>query len=151
MSTETIVVESVTQYGPRSGGKNIYLGKKSNLKPTDFIVGNSYKVDVWESPKGAKYINKVLGSDGVADSQQTPVTKPPSAVVNKTKVAYGREMSSYEIEKDIRIHVSGILQAVIQCPAMAIVPLDSLMSEVEKKTREMLDLANKIVAEKVGK
>jgi hypothetical protein len=70
---------------------------------------------------------------------------PPKAV------AYGRELSSYELEKDRRISVQGVVQPILNGFAVAHsmnVPGEAGHKFIEELARFGLELVDKLVAER---
>jgi hypothetical protein len=85
MSTnqEQIVVEAITQYGVKSGGRFLNLSPKlkdSGVKPSTFTVGETYLVEIYTGPKGGKSINSYAAVTPTPVPLMTipaPVTLPP--------------------------------------------------------------------------
>lgn len=128
------------------GNKLTYLrvSDKSGLKESDFAVGRPVTVKVYVGPKGGRSI------DGIVTSEVPPLSTTPvhyGAAKTASKMAYGRPLSAYEEEKDRRIHISGVLQAVIHSPAVS--ALSSTKAEfvenVKSLTKEFLAFAQEEV------
>lgn len=62
-------------------------------------------------------------------------------------VHYGKPMSDYEIERDRRIHISGILQAVASSSAIMpfVLRVEDFSKIVEQETRKLLKVAQTLV------
>lgn len=77
LSQETVVVERVTQYGFKAGGKNYGLSPKlkgANITPASFEVGSTYLVEIWTGPQGGKSVNSFSKVGAV------PAAPPPAPV-----------------------------------------------------------------------
>jgi hypothetical protein len=100
------------------------------------------------SPAAPASPSTLLPAGGSAAPSSPAATPPPAR-----DTAYGRPLSDYERRKDISIRVSGILQAVVQSP-MAPVQTGSpsaYINSVGDRTRELLDLQDSIVTERLAK
>ncbi len=62
MSVEVIKVDRLGPFGVMAGNVWYGIGKRANVTPQDFAVGQSYSVDIWAADSGKKYINKVLSA-----------------------------------------------------------------------------------------
>ncbi len=71
-----------------------------------------------------------------------------SGVMPKSRpFSHGREMSDYDIERDRRIHISGIVQAVASSPAIVpfIMKEEDYSRVVEDQSRKLLAIAQRLV------
>lgn len=95
----------------------------------------------------------------VKKSEATPIPAPvqlipPTQVEKKHAAApraYGRELSEYELLRDVRISVAGVVQAVANVAYgqhAALVDAKDIDKWVEEKARLTLQLVDKLVAER---
>lgn len=75
---ENITVLQIGDFGVRVDEKNWY-NTNEPLKPTDFIVNQSYKVDLSVAKSGKKYVNKILGVADAAPAAEAPATQPTTS------------------------------------------------------------------------
>lgn len=128
-STETILVEKVNKFGVRANDKQ--YNKSGKYKGPDFVEGNTYEMKIATSPNGAKYINSArevslsrtisTATDVVVSSTGAAPAKTVQAVERgeaKTSTSYGSALSPSD--KDARILVQGILQAVRKSPTLEV-------------------------------
>lgn len=90
----------------------------------DFVVGKTYDIEIKEnvSKKDGKTYKNIVAAKEVNAAPAPAASKPAPAVEKKTAkkdapakaVAFGRELSDYEILKDKRIGVAGVVQALLQ-------------------------------------
>lgn len=150
---KNIVVEAVSKYGVMVEGKWINTVKDFDL--TKFRKGQSYTVNTTTDSKKREVISAIVGSD--AANTPTPAqvddttakAEAPKAKSTKATDQYGREMSEYALEKDKRIGIQGIIQSIVVSPltpAFVLKPED-LAPYVEARTREILDVMQKLVKE----
>lgn len=88
------------------------------------------------------------GSPGITDKEPTaPVEKVGSVECKDPPMKYGKPLGAYELETDRRIHVSGIMQAVISSPVLApfVFKQEDFARVVEEETRKLLAVAQKII------
>jgi hypothetical protein len=91
---ETILVESVTQYGVRSNGKSYNLSpvlKKKGVLPTAFEVGRTYDLELYIGSQGGRNINAfTLVDEGEAVEAPAPVVRraapPPPPSLPRTSL-----------------------------------------------------------------
>lgn len=148
-----ITVEAVSKYGVMVEGSWINTAQGFDL--TKFRKGQSYKVNTTVDRKGKTIISAIVGSDAAntptaaqVEAAKTEAPKP-AAKSNKATDQYGRELSDYALEKDKRIGLQGIIQSIIispLTPAFVLKPED-LAPYVEARTREILDVMQKLVKE----
>lgn len=81
MSVEVIRVERVGPYGVMANNVWYGIGKRANVTPQEFEIGQSYSVDIWTADSGKKYINKVMSAGGPAVDPN--LTAPPAYVAPK--------------------------------------------------------------------
>lgn len=120
---QIVVKESLQgKYGPQLKDDAGYLSFGKFYKgDTAFAPGTILEVEVYVSPKGSRYINELKVKSAKTEGQAIPkievetakVTKQEHKVAEKKAVAFGRELSEYELAKDRRIGVAGVVQAVI--------------------------------------
>lgn len=74
------------------------------------------------------------------------------AAIGAVATSFGRPLSPYDIERDRRIHVSGLLQAIISSPSITpfVLQQEHFMPVVEQELRKALALAQRIVKELPG-
>lgn len=89
LSQEIVKVETVTQYGFRSGGKNYGLSpklKEKGIEPSEFKVGTTYVCEIYTGPKGGKSVNAYseVSPGTVVPSVATPTPSLPSTTVSTT-------------------------------------------------------------------
>lgn len=113
------VLESVKgKFGPQlkdaEGFLNFgkfYQGDKA------FDPGTVLEVDLFKTGKGNRYINSAKVIPTVAGAAVETPAKVETKAEPKTKkgkaMAFGRELSDYEMTKDVRIGVAGVVQAVV--------------------------------------
>jgi hypothetical protein len=143
---QEILIERIGPYGVMAGGEWFGLDKNSNLTPESFQKGLSYQVEVFKTAKGKSIIKSFMrASDILAPGPQAPITK---AGPSKPK-AWGRDLSEYEVEKDKRIRVSGIVQAVANSPAIVpfVLNQNDYATVVKEEARKIMAVANELVEE----
>ena len=125
---ETIVVTSVNKFGVKVWDKQYNFSKF--LKDREFTEGLEYNVEVFVSDTGAKYINAKATTD--------PNVKPGD---NKGLIttATSLPIKFIPINKDKRILVQGILQAVLQSQGLLMELTGNYTDKVKNVT---LDLVN---------
>lgn len=136
-----ITVQEIGKWGGlKAQDGNFYSPSKFAKGLPVFEIGQAYEIELKSTVSkkdGKTYTNVVAARpvDGVPERahftptavkpevkvQEKPVAKaeePKSTRtgVKKVPVAFGRELSDYEILKDKRIGVAGIMQALIQSP-----------------------------------
>jgi hypothetical protein len=125
-------ISEIGKFGGLKINGEFYSPSKFAKGLPQFEVGKSYDFQVQEnlSKKDGKTYRNIVAARAVgAVSNPAPVVaKAPveaaeaapkvSKAVKKTEkpVAFGRELSDYELHKDVRIGVAGIVQALIQSP-----------------------------------
>lgn len=147
MSTinETVLVESVTQYGIRSAGKSYNLSpvlKKKGISPTVFEVGKTYNLELYIGSQGGRNINAYALADGeVAEAPVAPVVRraapppPPSLprtslpetkapggvapVAAATKVDPDKMSKADWQAKDRSIELQAIVKSTLESPMLA--------------------------------
>lgn len=167
MPVETIVAKAHSDFGVNvttAAGKEWWNGDSKSGMPAKkaewqalIPAGRPTVVEYYVTQKGAKRITKVVSA-----TTQNTQAKAPAVEVEHTKPAptqadssgvrtqYGRPLSAYEAEKDIRIHVSGILQAVASSPALAAFSTspDEYLENVKKLTVDLLGFAQEEVTKR---
>lgn len=75
----------------------------------------------------------------------TPVT--PSPGIAEPPMVHGKPLSKYELEKDRRIHVSGIMQAVASSSVLApfVMKQEDFAKVVIEESRKLLKAAQEFV------
>lgn len=150
-AVETITIDKVTQFGGRVNGKSYNLGKK--YTGPQLQEGLTYEVRTSTSPNGAKYINeaRAVKSVPLAETIAKQVTKTvatgPTQTIEQPKTEVKIEnaprvngSSLSPSEKDTRILVQGVLQAVIQSPYIAsVADKESFVAEAEDLTRTLVE------------
>ena len=131
---ETLVVEKVTQYGPRANGKTYSISprlKETGVKPEDFMVGQTYIAEVWTGPKGGKSINSYTSANAPQPTPSLPTTtvqntKAPGGESPVKPANYGTDktddtkMSKSDWAlKDRRIENQTIMKAILGSPVLA--------------------------------
>jgi len=122
------------------------VSKKSGLSEKDFPKGVPVAVKVYVGKTGNKQIDEIVSSGGKPTASANPPS-PVSPATSPAKVAYGRPLSPYEEEKDRRIHVSGILQALIHSQAVSSFSAtkEEFSENVKALTKEFLAFAQELV------
>lgn len=121
--TEIIRVDKVNKYGVRVGEKQYNYSKKYSGEVLE--VGKTYEVEIYTSATGAKYINSAklatLSTSAVSTVVEPKIQfiQPVERSVEPKTVANGYGTALSASEKDTRILVQGILQAVLQSPGLA--------------------------------
>jgi len=119
---ETIVVkESVKgKFGPQLKDEKGYLSFGKFYKgDTEFSAGTVLEADLYITQKGARYINSVNVVKPTEAKKEVveekAVEKPVEKVAKKAAkaVAFGRDLSDYELQKDRRIGIAGVVQAIV--------------------------------------
>lgn len=145
-SIETITVDSQTKYGVKVNGKNYNYGKR--YEGPALSVGGTYEVNVATSPNGAKYINttkpivaaskttipvgQLQGSATISASPSRPVP-----AVELPRPVNGSALSPSD--KDTRILVQGVLQAVVQSPTLNVQENETVEDAVERTTKRYVE------------
>lgn len=144
---ERIKVEGISQYGVLSGGQWFNFGKSNGLKPEMFKKGAEYEVETVQGTKGGKLIvsYKEAASNGHVEKKVSISTTERPTISGPTK--YGKPMSEYEVLQDKRIHVSGLLQAVISSPVLVGLAdnADDLVELAKDITTKLVKAAKEIV------
>lgn len=139
MIQETIIISAAGKFGPKVG--NEYYGINDPLRPEQFETGKSYQVLMKRGkptdkyPKGKAYISQIIGELGAP--QTAPQTSPtPTKTVDSgttVKVDYDKR----DTDKNKRILVQGIVQAVVQSPVLAAI------ASTEKELVEVVKAVSK--------
>lgn len=160
---EKLVVESVTQYGVRSKGKNYGISprlKEKGIEPNSFIVGMEYEVEVYTGPKGGKSINGfslVTPTTTIPTVMGVPVpplpTLPTTTVTNTTApggvppVTPAQKRNDQDDEKmtkadwarkDANIGIDAVIKSSLESPALA-------QMVVGKNDNEAFDLSRRYI------
>jgi hypothetical protein len=133
--TEILKVTAIGPYGINCGGTWYKLGK--GITTNLFQRGTAYTVEVATSAKGAKFINKIIGTvaiptpsvpllDPTLNTSSNALTTQDVRPLNE----YGKPVSDYAIAKDKRIARSGVIQAAVQ----AMSPHVSNREQLEKES-----------------
>jgi hypothetical protein len=146
---ETLKIEALGKFGVKSNG--VWYGTKRPLAVTDFVSGATYTVLVEPWTKGDKSGMNIVqivdtgNSAPVANAPTSGAGSPPTPnrqqgqpevkdnpSVRRTKngaeyvkAGFGKPMTDFEIELDARISYAGLLQAAVQSPALAVLPVKS--------------------------
>lgn len=119
------VIEKKSNYGVQVNGQWYNPSKFGGPKLASLEVGKEYDFEIKEKTVGDKTYRNIHKAIAVGTGAAPVVEKPaaerkeaPAAGHPKSgKVvakAYGRDLSDYEILKDKRIAIQGIVQAVLQ-------------------------------------
>lgn len=145
INKEVITIEAVGKFGPKANGK--WYGVKRPLTTSGFAKGLTYEVETegWES-KGKTGINIVNIIKTVEPEAPTSVgnnasstTMTANSLPAITKTVYN---SSDSKQKDRRILVQGIVQAVVQSPSLAGLPFttsDEVVNHVLKVSKSLIE------------
>lgn len=146
----TITVKAIGPYGVNDGTKWYKFGK--GIKGADFTKGATYNVTTFDG-KGGTFINKILSADApIADA---PVLNPAvnqmiaeakaetRAPATNTPTKYGKPLSNYEVDQDLRIRRSGLIQASVQAVTNHVANKDQLVSAAIEVAEELLKWVNK--------
>lgn len=155
MPVETIIAKRHSDFGVMiqtpegdtwmNGAKG--MPTKKDKWQTLIPAGKPTVVEYFVTDKGARRITKVVSNTTPQQPPAPAVTSaepaPTQAPVTNGRTQYGRPLSAYEAEKDVRIHVSGVLQAVISSPALAALSTSQAeyVENVKAVTAAMLDFA----------
>lgn len=149
-----VTVEAVSKYGILSDGKWLNVQKGFDL--SQFRKGQSYKINMAKDEKKRDVITAIVEADSVAGEPAQQQPEQPKATVSSTSksysgkpMAYGREMSAYELEKDKRIGVQGIVQSIVLSPLTPafVLKAEDLAPYVEKRAKELLAVTQNLVKE----
>lgn len=127
-----VTVQEIGKWGGIKIGSDYVKPSQFAQGLPDFEVGKTYEIEIKENVSkkdGKTYKNIVAATEITAivpkndKKPQEKVVKTPSEPVlaaaavkkaGKAPVAFGRELSEYELLKDRRIGVAGVVQAVLQ-------------------------------------
>ncbi len=154
MSNETLVIEAVSdkfknKYSAGSvlaGGKWMQVSSKLNL--SDFRKDSEVTVETKTNDKGYTSIVALLGAPARAEAPKAvrkPVEPAQEAPVNKGAFNTPEEaqaVRSYQQNKDERILVQGLTQAVAQSPSLACLP----GTDVQAIANNITDLTDLLIA-----
>ena len=124
-----IKVTGFSKFNLLSDGKEYKLTQKSGLKKEDFVLGQEYEVDLFNY-NGTLYIKSkksdttevapIVDKEIVPPSQLVEVSVLPQGfkVVDGAPTKNGKVLSPYELDTDVRIHWSGIVQALEQSTSL---------------------------------
>lgn len=118
-NVKSITIERTSQYGVLCQNVWYNMSKNSNLKPSDFVIGGQYEVDLWTSPNGKMYINSVVG-----EKSSAPMSVPTSPVPVAQAASVPKPTSvdpSYQVAQDKKskqIQAQGTIQAAVQAPCL---------------------------------
>lgn len=147
-----VVVESVQgKFGPQVKDVTgaFYSFSKFYKGPTTFTAGTVLEADIYTTAKGGKYLNKAtILEDGKGAVEEPKLEKKeevkkaaPAKAEKVPPTKYGKPMSEYELEVERRISRAGVLQAVLQCPALA--PYEG--KDLEEKALKLFEFGMKVV------
>ena len=137
-----ITVGAISKFGVLDANTKQWFNMSKNVSLQQFVKDKSYVISYTEKPgkngSNVRYVNSVLpaGSSVPAAASSTAAvvavqtTSAPTVSAPKKAMVYGREASEYELAKDKRIGIAGIVQAVIQSPAYAHIA-STMMDESE--------------------
>lgn len=172
MAVKEITVASKGKWDVKDvAGQDFSFTKDSGLNNSMLHEGEKYTVE-FSQWKGRNYIKKILAGLTMEITHTTNGAKAPSVMPTppipvqekvttfekksepKTKVvkpmAHGKELSDYELKKDLRISLQGLVQSLLSSPVMASVSLN-LEDAVERAKTSALDLLNFIEKEVEGR
>jgi hypothetical protein len=127
-----VTVTEIGKWGGIKIGKEYIKASKFAQGLPEFEVGKTYDIEIKENVSktdGKTYKNIVAATEITAkaakeDKKVTEIVAKPSSEpvlpapavkkASKAPVAFGRELSDYELLKDRRIGVAGVVQAVLQ-------------------------------------
>lgn len=157
LNRETIVVESITQYGVRSGGKNYGLSPKlkdQGVEPSVFTVGKTYTVEVWTGPKGGKSINTFVKLDSQPAAPSLPLTTvhetpapggaAPIAPATKVEPAVRVWVDENVMTKadwgakDRSISIDAVIKSTLESPALAQLVVGKNQEEAFQTSRDFI-------------
>lgn len=157
----TVEAHSKSGLGVMAAGQWYNFGRGASVSAANLEKGKSYEVSGNESEYNGKpsffitEAKEVGGSAPVATKKATysaPATKPAATPADDGPKAYGRALSAYELEKDVRIGVQGVLQSVLSSPILPIIvqPGDDAVAVIEDHARKLLNVVDKLVKERKG-
>ena len=159
-SSKTVTVERRSQYGIYAAGAWLNISKSATFKSDVFEVGKTYELDGATSPKGQYFIDSYRpGGPGAAQAAPQSAaafnaTVPganagtPVLTVAKPAVDYAKK----EGERDARITILAIVKSVLESPALPLLVTDkaSFQAFVETESRHLLEMVDRLTAERVG-
>ena len=121
-------------------GASYVLGIEDGKYPAIVSVVSAPQSNIPESPKQA--------TNGHSHTQDVPAMSGLAAA-SKKRIAYGREVTAYEYEKDLAIRVSGVVQAVVGSSSVASLALkeDDLTAITERVSRKVLGICGTLTEE----
>ena len=139
---EVLTVEVSGKFGPKAikdgDGESKWFGVKKPLKASNFEKGKSYEVELEEWQTGRYNITKAKEVDG-NDKKTSSVIKEKA--VKQTKVLEVREG-----DKNKRILVQGITQAVTASPSVAGLPYtttEELVNNIKEVAEQLISFVEK--------
>lgn len=143
-----LTVKAIGPYGVNDGEKWYKFGK--GISGADFAKGSTYDVATF-SGKGGVFINKINGASApvvlnpainqmISEAKQE-AKKDPNYKVPPMK--YGKPLSDYEVDQDLRIRRSGLIQASVQAVTNHVANKDQLVSAAIEVAEELLKWVNK--------
>ncbi len=113
-----ITVEEIGKWGGIKVGSEYIKASMYAQDLPKFEVGKTYDIEIKEnvSKKDGKTYKNIVAAKLVVPEDAAPAVEKKAAKKDAPAkaVAFGRELSDYELLKDRRIGVAGVVQAVLQ-------------------------------------
>lgn len=159
---ETVLVETVTQFGIRSNGKNYGISprlKEAGTTPDKFQKGATYLVEVYTGPKGGKSINSfaLVGTSAPVASVPSPVpslppttlaaTPAPGGVPPVTPAVKKADVDSEKMtkkdwaNKDRTIELQAIMKSTLESPMVAQLAVGKRIEEVLETVKTVYEFS----------
>lgn len=135
----SIVIDAKSKFGVLDKKTNKWLNPADKKLIDAFKVGGEYVVEMVENKgkDGKVYLN--IGK--IVSGKDSPTLSP------EAKKVFGKSSSApADINKDQRILIQGLTQAVLQSPLMTFAKKDHELAYVEKLVTELAALVKKLAA-----
>lgn len=121
---ETITVEAVGKFGPKANGR--WYGVARDLRDFKFLKDAQYSVTTEPWEKNGKSGVNIVDIKNIPQLNSATQTHVTSSGAPTTNFSNHPVVNTYETDKQKRILVQGIVQAVLQSPALSGLQYSSL-------------------------
>lgn len=135
-----IKIEAKSKFGVLDGLTNKWLNPKDKDLLKTFFVGSFYDVELEDTTKNGKTYTNIVGIVPVKTSP-APVAKVADVVVFPKLAA---PVVSTSINKDERILVQGLTQALLQSPVMSMVASKDFNTFVETNVIGLVEMVKRL-------
>ena len=139
LETLTIVVEAKSPFGVLDKTSGKWYNPKSKTMLAQFEVGKTYEVGLEDNTvNGKTYTNIVTVKSAIVESKKSGSNK------NKEVPQTSYVSESLPINKDERILVQGLTQALLQSPVMSFASEDNLLEFVESRVVKLVEMVKRL-------